>query len=282
MIKIRSNKPDLSAVLVIAALLITAVTVSAGIIYAKVSERSKLDITVEHRPDIPDKVAYIKSDSYTTPYGTFEPIEHILEINEYMTLNPSAPGSEGCIGYITESEDKHTARSIMEEVKALSAEICKGLDDDKDKVNALAMWVGTNVAYDFDIAESDISSLSVISLEAVIKSGYKTTCGGFANLFSALCHTQNIYCLNMKGGTPADGWKRSELEQAPANHEWNAVAVDGQWYYIDCTWISDYSFSEGEYYGGEDIKPFYAFFGFGEMCIEHRIDRCEYRTYYIQ
>jgi len=82
----------------------------------------------------------------------------------------------------------------------------------------------------------------------------------------------------MKGGTSSEGYTRAELETAPANHEWNAVMLDGLWYYADCTWISDLSFKDGEYSGGK-TEPFYSLFGFGEMSVEHRIDRCEYRDF---
>ena len=143
------------------------------------------------------------------------------------------------------------------------------------------MWVGTNVAYDKDAA-SDAVDASITSLEAILENEYRTTCAGFANLYSALCYCQGIYCLNMKGGTSADGYQRYELEKAPANHEWNCVLIDGTAIYVDCTWISDLSFENGEYTGGNDIKPFYASFNFGEMSVEHRIDRCEYREYILK
>lgn len=285
-----SIKKELPLIAAVASLLLTAAALSASIIYALdgagLEDRVRSekiyadtsDLRCEDLP-VPDSVFYDKSSVYTTPYGTFEPIGHILEINEYMTLSPIMNDSEVCRQYITEDGDEKQARMIMAQIKALSDDICRGIDNDFDKAYALAMWTGTNTAYDFDAAADEGSSLSVTSLEAIIENDFKTTCGGFANLFSALCHSQGIYCLNMKGGTASDGWTRAELENAPANHEWNAVAIDGKWYFTDCTWISDLSFENGTLSGGDDIKPFYAMFGFGEMSVEHRIDRCEHRCY---
>ncbi len=271
---------DKRIVIFVTVLLMLALGASAVIAYAGTMEEDntgKAGYTKEQ--GIPKKVAYLRSDTYTTPFGTFEPIEKVLERNEYMTLHPSVIEGKAALDYITPTEDADKAVKIMENVAALADKICDGIENDYDKVTALAMWVGQNVAYDMDTAQSDVYALSVISLEAVTENGFKTTCAGFSNLFSALCFTQDIYCLNMKGGTSSEGWSRSELLDAPANHEWNAVAVDGEWYYVDCTWISDYSYENGEYTEETKCMPFYSAMGFGEMSIEHRIDRCEYRNY---
>lgn len=218
------------------------------------------------------------AETYTTPYGTFRPIPRILEINRYMTENPVLLDRELSMVYITPDGDSEEAEEITERIKALSDEICAGLEDDRSKAYALAMWTGTNIAYDYDAAH-DMSDLTVTSLKAVLDNGFRTTCGGFANFYAALCSCQGIYCLNMKGGTSSEGWTRAQLEEAPANHEWNAVLIEGEWYYSDCTWICDLGYENGETKDGERVLPFYALFGFGEMSIEHRIDRCEHREF---
>ena len=41
----------------------------------------------------PVQVINDKSE-YTTPYGTFELIESVIDINEYLTLNPTVPDPE--------------------------------------------------------------------------------------------------------------------------------------------------------------------------------------------
>ena len=298
--KQHSSKPDMFMIIAICAMLLSAVAISGSIIYVHVKgaadERYLPDRDISlsdilgSTPDscfsaalplssaLPD--ADSCSESYTTPYGTFTPISSVIEINRYMTINPIVLESEQCLGYITADGSADSAKEIMAHIKQLSDEICAGCKTDLSKAQALAMWTGQNIAYDFDAAQS-VVDMNVICLENILNNGMKTTCGGFANLFSALCHSQGIYCLNMKGGSASEGWTRAELENSPANHEWNAVAIDGQWYYADCTWISDLSYKDGELTGGTDIKPFYALFGFGEMSIEHRIDRCEHRCYAV-
>lgn len=263
----------------IGALLLTAAAISASIIYVKrqtiIAEKTVPSETIYIREE---KTAdsFERGDSFTTPYGTFAPFDSVMDINEYMTKNPVILTREETLPYIC-GEDGD-AEEVMETVRALSDEICRNSSSDYEKAKAIAMWVGVNTAYDFDAAAVS-ADLSVTSLEAIIENNFRTTCGGFANLYSAFCSAQGIYCLNMKGGTSSDGYTRAELETAPANHEWNAVCIDDKWYYADCTWISDLSYENGEMRGGSDIKPFYALFGFGEMSVEHRIDRCEYRDF---
>jgi len=264
------------AIAAASALFLTAAAISASIIYVSrqgaVSENPSYEA-----PELPPPLSdsFIRPESCTTPYGTFTPIDSVMDINEYMTRNPVILTAEETLPYIcAEAAD---SEQIKKAVLDLSNEICRNADTDREKAIAIAMWVGTNTAYDFDIAETGVDT-EVISLEAVLSNELRTTCGGYANMYSALCSAQGIYCLNMKGGTSSEGYTRAELETAPANHEWNAVMLDGLWYYADCTWISDLSFKDGEYSGGK-TEPFYSLFGFGEMSVEHRIDRCEYRDF---
>lgn len=246
---------------------------------AETSETTIDNKTLPETVTVKGTIRETDDETYTTPYGTFKPIPHILEINRYMTGNPEILDYELSVVYITSDGDSKEAEEIMKRIKALSDGICAGLEDDYSKAYALAMWAGTNIAYDFDAAH-DMSDLTVTSLKAVLDNNFRTTCAGFANFYAALCSCQGIYCLNMKGGTSSEGWTRAQLEEAPANHEWNAVLIDGEWYYSDCTWICDLGYENGELKDGEQVLPFYALFGFGEMSIEHRIDRCEHRDYF--
>lgn len=287
------KKSDINLIIAVIALLLSAAAISASIIYVKNSPVYYTEpaafLNDPVRPAAPDKCfeeslpepPSANDKMYSTPYGSFELIDSVVQINEYLTENPTVPDPSLCTVYITESGDKERAEEILKQIKKLADEICSGCTDDYSKAYALAMWTGQNIAYDFDAAETSVD-LSVTSLEAIFENGMRTTCAGFSNFYSALCHSQGIYCLNLKGGSASEGWTRAELDKTPANHEWNAVAIDGQWYYADCTWISDLSYENGEISGGKEIKPFYALFGFGEMCVEHRIDRSEHICYSIK
>lgn len=282
----KSMKRDLFAILLVAVLILAAV----GIIFAIRSvnrAKNELDYTSSAadyhndaviEPSFPESIDCDRNADYTTYYGTFTPLPKVLDVNEYMILNHTALTAEESLCYITPNLDVQTAAELLERIAELSEEICDGCVTDSEKAYAIAMWVGTNIAYDMDAAQTGVD-LSVTSLEAVFENGMKTTCAGFTNMFSALCSAQGLYCLNMKGGSSSQGYLRSELDVSPSNHEWCAVLIDGEWVFVDPTWISDLTVTGGETIGGEDIKPFYAAFDFGQMSVEHRIDRCEHRIY---
>ncbi|MBQ3918192.1 MAG: transglutaminase domain-containing protein [Oscillospiraceae bacterium] len=210
---------------------------------------------------------------YTTPYGTFPLIEAVWEHNEHMLGTPSEPGEELLVSYLT--DDPARADEVKAQLKALASEITAGCTTDAQRGRAISMWVGTNIAYDFDL--EDDGSFEVLTAETVLERR-RAPCTGFANLFSCLCAAEGIETLFMIGGTSSGGYQRSQLEAAPANHAWNAYLADGQWHFSDSTWISDLSYENGEIFGGEQCLDYYADFDFGGMCIEHRIDRCEKRT----
>ena len=52
----------------------------------------------------------------------------------------------------------------------------------------------------------------------------KAVCGGYAEAFLLLCRAAEIPCMIVTG--TAQG----------IMHEWNLVALDGQWYHVDCCW----------------------------------------------
>lgn len=208
------KKSDLNLIIAVIALLLTAAAISAAIVYVNrtpevyPSDREAVYEAKQTRAKekcfaayAPAQVINDKSE-YTTPYGTFESIESVIDINEYLTLNPTVPAPELCRLYITESGDDETAAEIMMQIKAISDSVCDGCTDDYSKAYALAMWTGQNIAYDHDAAHNS-ADLSIISLEAILNNGMKTTCGGFANFYSALCHSQGYIAFTLKAAPPA-------------------------------------------------------------------------------
>ena len=213
-----------------------------------------------------------KQKMYTTAYGTFPLIDSIWENNMHMMAVPSEPGEELMISYLT--DDPERAEDVRRQLRELVGEITAECANDEERGRAIAMWVGTNIAYDFDFA--DDGSFEMMTAERVLTLR-RGTCTGFANLFSCLCTEAGIDNLFMAGGTASDGYGRAQLEAAPANHAWNAFYADGEWHFADPTWISDLSYEDGKIFGGGKCLDYYADFDFGGMCIEHRIDRIERR-----
>ena len=67
----------------------------------------------------------------------------------------------------------------------------------------------------------------------------KAVCEGYARAFQLLCSRVGIECV------PINGICESSTSMA-GNHIWNAVCLDGDWYYVDTTW-NDYQPDDSEY-----------------------------------
>lgn len=71
--------------------------------------------------------------------------------------------------------------------------------------------------FDADYMKKDASPWNLIG--GLIKS-YSPVCEGYAKSFQLLCHKIGLPCVTVSS----------------KSHMWNAVQVDGKWYYVDCTW----------------------------------------------
>lgn len=203
---------------------------------------------------------------------------NIIEHNEAMLENPIEYGDEYCSGYVSVKKDIVLHKEILAELQQLSDEICISSENDYDKVKAIAYYVAENIYYNEVAAESSVTA-DTISLENVLNT--KTaTCAGYSNLFSALCNMQEIYSVNLRGGTYMKDYETSEhLLNVPTNHEWNAVLLDDKWHFIDVTWLSNNVFTEIGYEESDNFDDQYFDIPLEEMSYEHRIDIVDYRNF---
>lgn len=187
-------------------------------------------------------------------------------------------GDKFCSPYISVKKDEALHMEILSELERLSDEICAGADNDLDKVKKIEYWVADNIYYNHSSAETAVTA-ETISLETVLETG-TATCAGYSNMFSALCNMQDIYCINLRGGTHRLMNDTASLMEAPMSHEWNAVLLDGQWIFIDTTWLSNNSYTDEEGYvhsGSMDEQYFHMTLEY--MSYEHRIDIADYRDF---
>ncbi len=167
---------------------------------------------------------------------------------------------------------------ILGKVKEISDGVCEGIEDDYEKARALAMFVSSNIYYDFDAKENSVTA-ETISLSHVLET-HRSVCGGFANLYSALCAAQGITCYNINGDCITDASSSyAESERTDGIHEWTALEIDGRRILVDTVWNTSNTYSNGEYYGGYLRTEF---FDMTEetMAAHHRAFRCEYRDYF--
>lgn len=114
-----------------------------------------------------------------------------------------------------------TATRWNEELQELSDQICADASTDKDKIDRIYRWVIENIEYDYSYDEPYQSFDVSKTLDT-----RKGLCFDYANLFAALCRSQNIRCFVI------DGYARHD---SMVKHTWNRVYFDGSWWNADLT-----------------------------------------------
>lgn len=217
-------------------------------------------------------------EEQTVFYGTFTPIKEIFEKNAEKLANVPLCGQAVLDEYISPRSDDAERAEVLRQVKALSDEICADCKTDSERLYAVCDWVSRNIYYDFDARNSEVTA-EVICLKSILETK-RTTCAGYATFTAALCGAQGIVCVDLRGGSSSEGWYRSELMDAPMNHEWNGAIIDGEWVFCDTTWASQNAYENGAFFQKEPLSSFYYGADFAQMSIEHRIDIAEFRDFY--
>ena len=107
------------------------------------------------------------------------------------------------------------------QTEELADEICAESDTDAEKVQAIYNWMIANFEYDYDYQ----TLLQYFDVRRTL-STRKGVCYDLANMFAALCRSQNIPCY-VVDGTP--------YNRATEDHTWNRVYYDGLWWDLDVT-----------------------------------------------
>lgn len=134
----------------------------------------------------------------------------------------------------------------------LANKLTEPLIKERDKIRVIYTWVSTNISNDFDtyirnkvkrrryrndrqkLAEWNKKISKVIFKNLLTE--HKSICSGYAYLFDELAKHAG---LNSKiiNGYGKNSEKETLIEGNP-NHSWNAVQVEGKWFFIDTTWSS--------------------------------------------
>lgn len=107
------------------------------------------------------------------------------------------------------------------DVETLADKICKDAETDAQKVMAIYDWIIDNIDYDDDYYP--VYQYFDVGKTLQTKKGL---CFDFANLFAALCRSQQIPCLVF------DGYR---YEDFSSKHVWNRVYFTGSWFNLDVT-----------------------------------------------
>jgi len=107
------------------------------------------------------------------------------------------------------------------QTEELADEICADCDTNAERVQEIYNWIIRNCEYDYDYN----GFIQYFNVRRTLRTR-KGVCYDFANLFAALCRSQNIPCY-VVDGTPFD--------RATEDHTWNRVYYDGFWWDVDVT-----------------------------------------------
>lgn len=166
---------------------------------------------------------------------------------------------------------------IWKEIEKISNEICDGIDDDYEKLRAIADWVSDNIYYDRP-AVSRGEPPSCLTLEYMLnnKSGI---CGSYANMTAALCSAQGIRCISITGKALIDGNNYLNTNLEGGLHEWNVAEIGGRQIIVDSCWMSANNLSYGGAYTHKDNV--WKWFDTGEeiFAIDHQAKTAEYKDF---
>ncbi|MBQ8194897.1 MAG: transglutaminase domain-containing protein [Oscillospiraceae bacterium] len=229
---------------------------------------SKLEIYFDSGWHIPVHIVYDEN-------GLPQPlITTALEHSARVLENPITIPHDSVMEYVAVSAAARSA--TLEYIRDISEQICKGLESDYDKARALAMWVSQNIYYDYVAYESEVT-VETLSLTRTLEL-QRSVCGGYANLYAALCQAQGITCHVVKGTCIQGGGTFADGKHATPSHEWNVVILDGRHIWVDTLWNTDNAYDGEYYYGGQR----YRYFDISDECmaINHRAERVEIRKFY--
>ena len=209
----------------------------------------------------------------------FKPLNtsDIAAKNLRLAEAPAALPSEGVLQYITPDGDPSGAREIMARAEEISDRICEGIPDDYGKARAISQWISENIYYDFDASTTGVTT-ETVSLSHVLEK-HRTVCGGFSNLFSALCAAQGITVYNIQGDAINDV-QSSYAEADHGNiHEWNYAVINGRGVWVDACWDT-YNYYKDGVYKQDGTRLKYFDITNTVLSYDHRARLCWSRDYY--
>lgn len=127
-------------------------------------------------------------------------------------------------------------------------------DKDYEKVRAIFIWITQNIDYDYKdfFDETHLERTLKHTRPQKVLRRHKAICAGYARLFESLCNTAKIKSQTITGYSRQQA-KDIGRRSIQANHAWNAVSLNNQWYLLDATWatgstISGMKLFSEEYY----------------------------------
>lgn len=126
-----------------------------------------------------------------------------------------------------------------------------------EKIRTVHNWIVCNTTYDIDYYNRD-DSFNHVSNLLNNKTG---VCQGYSVTFYIFMKQMGIPCTLIMGN--ADN----------VSHAWNAVILDGSWYYVDVTWDDPVVNGTSNYPGGDNISYEYLLCTYNHISMTHTEDK---------
>ena len=114
-------------------------------------------------------------------------------------------------------------------------------------------WVAQNIEYDF----AGVNDYNYdITPEATFNRGM-SICSGYAGLYKDIGDYLGLTIERIGGFSKGFNFKLGENIEDSEKHEWNAVQIDGDWYFIESTWGAGFSSDQKNF--TKKFTPYYFF-----------------------
>ena len=149
----------------------------------------------------------------------FDSLEAIYPFAFYLELVSYQIGLTEISVNIPNNAQQIQAKELAEKIAINQTE---GLESTQDKIAALHDYLILNCKYDVEAAEQEVldgTSAPFTAYGALVDG--KAVCSGYARAFMMMCEAIGIEAIY--------------ISDSQMNHSWNAVKIDDEIYYIDCT-----------------------------------------------
>lgn len=225
----------------------------------EVSTEKETGTTGENEPEeqTTDTVVILETPPQTTPQTETKGQENVPatkpaahDTSAYPAYSSSNNYSELTKSYSNVTEDDiNTINSILNSI------IKPGMTE-TEKIRTVHNWIVCNTTYNdkyYDRGDSFNHVSNLLNNKTGVCQGYSVT-------FYIFMKQMGIPCTLVMGKTDN------------VSHAWNAVKLDGNWYYIDVTWDDPVVNGTSNYPGGDNISYEYLLCTYNHISITHSED----------
>lgn len=170
-----------------------------------------------------------------------------VDVAKYRTWKPSERART--VAYAVQQAAFSGSDSAM---KALADYLTKDVSDPFIAIKNLHDWIALYTSYD---VKAFFAGVIPSQEPTAVLQRHTAVCAGYAALFKRLATLAGIEALTIGGYGRGCGYNSIQTEELKANHDWNAVKVDGAWYLLDATWDSGYL--DGSRFVGEYSNDYF-------------------------